>query len=359
MSLKYLNAIIPFRRMLVLCAVFVIVVETIVVSFVTVTGYITVASVSEFVIRLIHSYILSYVACIFVAYTDLYIVDFFNKHLEWGRRNLLRVIFQLLTIVLIAVIFAMIVTFASEMINSYQEPLQQVLLNNILILCTANILITIVLELWIALFEKSKAVQKRDKLAVELSDLKYLILQSQIDPHFLFNSLNVLSGLLDKDTQKAKYFVDELAFVYRFVLETIDVKLVKLQDEIDFAKSYMELIKIRYDERIEFEIFDIDEEGEIPPMTLQLAVENAIKHNLATKDNPLRIYIFCENNCVIVKNNIQSKYSKSFSSGLGQLNAQKRYRLVSHSSPEFYAEDNEYISKFPIIRAIIDESSYH
>lgn len=359
MSLKYLNTIIPLRRMLALCAVFVVVIETIVVSFVTVTGYITVASVTDFLIRLVHSYLLSYVACVVIAYIDLWIIGCFNRFLPWGKNNAARVLGQLFFVVFVAVFIAVSLTLFAEWTNSYNEPLPQVMLNNILILATANILHTIILELWIALFEKNREMKRREELSLEVSDLKYLVLKSQIDPHFLFNSLNVLSGLIELDSKRALHFIDELAYVYRYVLETIDIKKIEVIREIDFVKSYITLIKIRYGDRVEFEIDEIDEKGLMPPMTLQFAVENAIKHNLATKDNTLRIYISNKSDCIIVSNNMQQKYSKSFSSGIGQENVKNRYRLITETLPSFYEENGMYISKFPIIRAGIDEDHYH
>ncbi len=357
MSLTYLNTIIPLKRMLVLCAVFVVIIETVVVSFVAITGYVTVNSVVEFVIRLIYSYSLSFVACVLIAYIDLYFIGILNRKITWAKKAGLRICVQFIVVIFIGVVVAIAITLIAEMLNSYGEPLGRVIVNNIMIVAVGNILITAVLELWIALFEKNRAIRDQDKLALEVSDLKYLVLKSQIDPHFLFNSLNVLSGLVSIDPIKAQEFIDELAYVYRYVLETIDSKIVKLSQEIDFIKSYLALIKIRYGTRIDFEIDVLDVDALIPPMTLQFAIENAIKHNLASDKMPLHLNLSIKDEYVVVCNNIQQKHSTLYSSGIGQKNINNRYKIVSDKLPIYYEENSFYYSKFPIIRTWIDESN--
>lgn len=198
---------------------------------------------------------------------------------------------------------------------------------------------------------KEKSELKEQKLENEINRLKYDVLKSQIEPHFIFNSLNTMSGLIGSEPEKAQAFFDELSQVYRYVLETIDCKSVRLSRELEFIESYKFLMAIRFSDSV---IFHIDVEKDyldwwLPPLSLQFAVENALKHNSASESSPLVIYIYCSNGAIYVANNIQYKFSKEYSSGLGQSNINKRYALITQIEPNYYTEGGKYFSKFPLI----------
>lgn len=167
----------------------------------------------------------------------------------------------------------------------------------------------------------------------------------------MFNSLNVLSGLINTDVAKAQLFIDEFSQIYRYVLETIEQPVVTLSKELDFMRSYLFLQQIRYGENLTFT--DNIPSGllpmVVPPLSLQVLLENAIKHNIVNESKPLKIEIFSEDLYLIVKNNIQPKISGT-STGLGLKNLVKRYALISKLEPSFQINNNYYVAKIPLIK---------
>ena len=156
---------------------------------------------------------------------------------------------------------------------------------------------------------------EKEKLKAELQQLKGIV-----NPHFLFNNLNSLSSLIAEDPVKAQDFLDELTKVFRYLLRNNETELTTLAQELDFIHSYYRLLQIRYGEAISMDI-RIDKPSEqlmIPPLTLQLLIENAVKHNRLQKDEPLRIELFTQpGNKLTVRNNLLKKDGKVESTGVG------------------------------------------
>ncbi len=174
---------------------------------------------------------------------------------------------------------------------------------------------------------------KRTTLQTQLDSLK-----NQVNPHFLFNSLNSLSSLIEEDDQKALSFVDELAYVYRYLLQTNTSELTSLNNELAFIEAYFYLLKTRFGQGISLEIkvSDAAKLLLIPPLTLQLLIENAAKHNITAQRKPLQIQIFDKNTegglCLTVANNLQKKQSAVASNRMGLANISKQYALLSHQA---------------------------
>jgi len=183
------------------------------------------------------------------------------------------------------------------------------------------------------------------------------ILKQQVNPHFLFNSLNVLSGLITVDVNKAQLFIDEFSQIYRYVLETIEQPVTSLSKEINFMHSYLFLQQIRYGENLTFSV--TIPAGllamVVPPLSLQVILENAIKHNIVNESKPLFIEIFTDGQYLVVKNNLQPKISAPVSTGLGLKNLVKRYALITDMVPSFKVETNHYIARIPLIDTENDE----
>lgn len=173
----------------------------------------------------------------------------------------------------------------------------------------------------------------------------------------MFNSLNVLSGLISKDTGKAQQFIDEFSHIYRYVLETIEQPVTTLEKELDFMRSYLFLQQIRYGNDLSYAV-DIPAhllQLILPPLSLQVVLENAIKHNVINESKPLKIEVFSHNKHLVVKNNIQPKISMGKSTGLGLKNLTKRYAMISAKEPVFSVDTNYYIAKLPLIDIEKDE----
>jgi PAS domain S-box-containing protein len=190
---------------------------------------------------------------------------------------------------------------------------------------------------------------------------QFEVLKQQVNPHFLFNSLNVLSSLINKDISKAQAFIDEFSQIYRYVLETIEKTVVTLGKELSFARSYIFLQQIRYGENL---IFTVNLPSDLlnlymPPLSLQVVLENAIKHNIVNESNSLNITIVHDDNWLIVSNNIQPKISMGKTTGLGQKNMVKRYSLISDKAPTFQVVNNQYVVKLPLLTIENDERTDH
>lgn len=155
-------------------------------------------------------------------------------------------------------------------------------------------------------------------------------LKQQVNPHFLFNSLNTLKSLTKRSPEKAMNFIDELSKVYRYMLLHQNKNVVMLADEITFLKSYLYLLKIRFGDAINTEI-NLPEDclaNLMPPNTLQLLIENAVKHNIVSQRKPLSIFVFLQDEFLVIQNNLQPKQIYSVPSGLGLNNISQRYKLI-------------------------------
>lgn len=188
-------------------------------------------------------------------------------------------------------------------------------------------------------YETRYFIYEWNKSFVEAADLKRLNLQIQVDslknqinPHFLFNSLNTLSALVNRDRRKAELFIDEMSTVYRYVLQNNEKDLITLRDELQFIHAFVDLLQTRYEEALEVEI----DPGPIwldyllPPLTLQLLVENAVKHNVVSLRKSLRIKIYTDAlGQLVVENNVQTKTTSVRSNKLGLNNIFAKYQLLN------------------------------
>lgn len=189
------------------------------------------------------------------------------------------------------------------------------------------------------------------RLQKEHLQSQFEVLRQQVNPHFLFNSLNVLTSLIKLEPDLAEKFTEHLSKVYRYVLENKDNDLVKMETELEFLDAYIFLINIRFMGKIDVQV-EVDPQKRemlVLPLALQLLIENAIKHNTMSKKAPLKIKIFIdENNVLNVVNNLQERESYMASTGVGLKNIEHRYKLLELPLPEFYKTVNEFIAKIPL-----------
>jgi two-component system LytT family sensor kinase len=186
---------------------------------------------------------------------------------------------------------------------------------------------------------------KEEKLIFQNETLK-----NQVNPHFLFNSLNTLSSLISGQPEIAEEFIHRLSSIYRYILEYSSRDRVPLDAELAFIRDYFYLHKIRDDGKIQLEInVNKNENYEILPVSLQILVENAVKHNKTTRENPLIITIDIENNYVVVKNNLQKMGAQLKSTGIGLRNLGQRINLVTHKALIIEETGNDFIVKIPLL----------
>jgi sensor histidine kinase YesM len=175
-------------------------------------------------------------------------------------------------------------------------------------------------------------------------------LKNQVNPHFLFNSLNTLSSLVAAQPEVAEEFIHRLSSIYRYILENSSKDRVPLSEELSFIKDYFYLHKIRDDGKILLDIrVDESDKSEILPVSLQILVENAIKHNKATRESPLRISIYIENKHVIVKNNLQKMALQLKSTQIGLKNLAQRVSLISKKILIIEETNTDFIVKIPLL----------
>jgi len=216
-----------------------------------------------------------------------------------------------------------------------------------------TILMTLILQSREFLINWKNLAIESERIKKEAITAKYETLKNQVNPHFLFNSFNTLSNLVFEDQELAARFIKKLSEVYRYVLEVRNKELISLKEELDFVKSYVFLQKIRHENAL---IYEEDISGEksiqVPPMSLQMLVENAIKHNIVSEDQPLTIKIYSKNKHLVVENNLQIKnIIKEEGSGVGLENIKARYQFLSGSPISVDESHGKFIVKLPLIDA--------
>lgn len=357
--IKRINRLIPIAGLVRFMIGLVVAVQLIVIIYNHLSGFYHLESFMHFLLRLLRGVLLSVPAGIIIAVPDLVIIDWLNKKFPWNRAVLPRVLIQFLTSVILAAVVSILMTLTANSIAAYTEDLNLVLRYNALIYAVVNIIIMGVLEAWIYYNAGAEAGRKAEALQRELTQIRFEMLRSQINPHFMFNSLNVLSGLIEKDVKKAQEFIDEFSQIYRYVLETIEQPAASLEQELDFMRSYLFLQQMRYGEDLTWSV-NLPAgllRLMLPPLSLQVVLENAIKHNIVNHTKPLHISITFEEQVLVVKNRIQPRISYVASTGLGLKNLTRRYTLISDRAPLFRVEDDYYIAMLPLIDTEKDEST--
>ncbi|WP_460674588.1 sensor histidine kinase [Larkinella ripae] len=201
-------------------------------------------------------------------------------------------------------------------------------------------------ERWTQTIAETERLKKAN-LQSQLDSLK-----QQVNPHFLFNSLNTLSSLIDEDADKAELFIEELSSVYRYLLQTNENALTTLRDELSFIDSYFHLLKTRYGNGIDLLVKVAPEfqTAQLPPLTLQMLVENAVKHNIILADQPLQIRIeTVDHGRLLVANNVQRKNARVISNGVGLANIATKYQLLGHQSLDIQNTENNFSVTLPLL----------
>lgn len=351
MRLQHLHDLIPFRNLFKLVFGFAVSLQIIIILVNHLTGFYELNSVSQFISRVLLGSALSFIATFAVVYPDLFVIKFLNEKIGWHQRIFVRLLIQFFLTVLIGGIAAVGITYFSHVLNPYKEGLLINMSYNLMIFAVCNVILVIILEGWIFFIEGAKSSKRSRELEGQVTELRFEMLKKQIDSHFLFNSLNVLSGLIEKDAELAQDFIDEFSRLYRYVLESIDKRVVTVEDEINFARSYLYLQRMRYGEGLEFKV-DLPSEllnGYLPPLSLQVVLENACKHNTVSINDPLVISITGNEGRLIVQNNIQPKISHSRGTRTGQSNLLKRYQMIGDMEPTFNVGTDNYTATLPII----------
>jgi sensor histidine kinase YesM len=214
-----------------------------------------------------------------------------------------------------------------------------------------TILISIFLHARKFLFFWRKESLERERFQKESAVARYESLRNQVNPHFLFNSLNALTNLVYEDQEKAVKFIKQLSEVYRYVLDTREREVVSLGEELKFLESYLFLQHIRFADRLRVKIDGLKETLQVAPLALQLLMENAIKHNIISNEQPLTIRMYQEEEFLVVENNLQKKtpVPDERISGMGLANICKRYEYLSNKKVQIINDGKTFTVKLPVL----------
>ena len=221
--------------------------------------------------------------------------------------------------------------------------------NSAAIFC--SITISAIYETGYFMNELKKSVQEKEMLKRESLQAQLHALKAHVNPHFLFNNLNTLCSIIPENPKQAVDFVQQLSKVYRYILEVKDEKSISLRDEIKVLEAYTFLMKTRFGNNfnIEVKIPEDQMESQIVPYSLQLLVENAIKHNIVSSDKPLWIKVMTDNENLLVVNNLQKKNQEMDSTGIGLSNIRNRYRLITDKLVAISETDQKFTVSIPLI----------
>jgi LytS/YehU family sensor histidine kinase len=206
--------------------------------------------------------------------------------------------------------------------------------------------------LYFAARQRERHVKKVAQLQQQRMMFEYDHLRSQVNPHFLFNSLNTLTGLIEEEPRKALVYSSHLADLYRNILAYRSEEQLYLFEELDILDNYIQVQKSRFGSALQVKIDVPDEvknERRVVPLALQMLVENAMKHNIVSASHPLIVSISADHNYITISNNIQLKLSKEKGLGIGLENIAKRYALATRKRIFYGAERAEYVVRLPLL----------
>ncbi len=218
-----------------------------------------------------------------------------------------------------------------------------------------SLLITMVISLFFHAIYFYKKLQdkkvKEQKIIAGTASAQFESLKNQIDPHFLFNSLNVLSSLIEEHPENAQKFTTSLSKIYRYVLEQKDKELVPVSEELAFAKTYMNLLKMRFENSLFYELpaETPSLDAKVVPLSLQLLLENTVKHNVVSEQKPLYIRIKIIDNNLVIENDLQKKEVLGDRKGVGLQNIINRYAILTHRKVQIEETKNQFSVSLPIL----------
>jgi hypothetical protein len=300
---------------------------------------------------------LEYAAVVFAGITNAYLIYFFalklDQFIPWNKHEGSRLLAGILGHFIAAFAWTVLLLYGYD--QYFLEEVEFFANNRYLIKLGIILFITIIVFeiFYFALysyysyttFQIATVKQERKQIELQLKALK-----SQLSPHFLFNSLNTISSLVFKDESKAEGFVRRLAEMYQYTLNSYQLKLTSLEEELAFVNSYQYLLQTRFGNKFQCEV-DIDFkllQTKVPPLTLQMLIENAVKHNVLEEENPLLIQVTSDKKYIIVKNNVTRKPKQVTSFQIGLKNINARYLLL-HSEGIVVTNGESFEVKIPLI----------
>jgi two-component system LytT family sensor kinase len=292
------------------------------------------------------------IATVIIFEGNLRIDDWLSQKYSWATLPKKRVIAQFLSTLIYSLFLLYLLMFIIHFLKSGKYEVMNPKMRQVLIPATFVTISVLAIDIGYQFFKAWKqSLIEVEKYKAESANAQLLNLKNQLNPHFLFNNLSVLSSLVYQNQDKAVDFINELSKVYRYVLDNKNAELVSLQEELDFLAHYIYLLKIRFGENITFDIrIDESENSYLPPMCLQMLAENTIQHNETSNANPLKVSIFTENNRLIVSNPTQPRSDKSESSRTGLKKMKLRYQFFIDDQIEIIHTEKKFTVILPLIK---------
>lgn len=266
---------------------------------------------------------------ILISVTDYLLVKQLNSS-KWLAKNMIcRIIIEAFALITLALAFVILGNLI--LLDERSSLFSYLSSTNFYVSASVTILINIFAVTTIEFFFQ---VRRNETLQKENLHMQYLQLKNQINPHFLFNSLNVLNSLIHKDSDRASQYIQKLSQIYRYVLTQDTKELVYVAEEMEFINTYIEVLRIRYGDALRCVVSISDDTLGllIPPMSLQLLIENAVKHNSVSMNKPLTITIKNEGEDLIISNNINPRITVENSTEIGIKNLDRKYNIISGQS---------------------------
>jgi sensor histidine kinase YesM len=300
---------------------------------------------------------LSYVYTIGIAFViwegNRYLLFTLRSYFDWFNKPVKKIVALILAISFYTIpISALLLVIWYKIFNAGKVNWTVITTATLLIMICV-IFITHVYETVFLVREAESEKVKKEQLERARAEAELEALKNQIDPHFIFNSLNTLSHLIEETPQKAKHFNDNLADVYRYILQNKGRELVLLREEMVFLNDYFSLLKIRFESAVQLSIYVSDELFDlylIPPISLQILLENAIKHNEFSDTLPLLITIDIKNDELVIRNQVRKKTLRKASSKIGLNNLGERYRLTTNKEISIKEEEQEFVVSLPVLK---------
>jgi len=278
-----------------------------------------------------------------------FIVKYLWNKYPWHQFPVKHLIYEIVAVIIYLLFIGILSLIVEQRITDYQTTNQQMVFS-ITFTFLITFLIVAVHEGWFFFIQWKNSRVKSEMLEKENMQARFETLKNQVNPHFLFNSLNTLMTYIDNN-EKATEFVQNLSDFFRSVLTTRDEEVVRLDEELEILKKYVFIQKSRFGSNLKVN-FNIDlqknETYYLPPLSLQMLLENAIKHNVISKEKPLFVDIFIEDDYINIKNNLQRKKNPD-STKIGLTNIKNRYKYLSQKEIRIIETDNVFLVSVPLL----------
>lgn len=306
-----------------------------------------VSSIADLVENVLHSFPF----VIMIAYIDYQLVKYIYKT-HWLCNNLIpRILFEFTALSVLAIIFVQIGSLPFKYNGNLVVYIHSMLyIKTIMPAILMNTFTITIIEFFVQNQQSSEREIEFERLQTDNLKMQYQQLKGQINPHFLFNSLNAMVSLINKDPQRATIYTKKLSEVYRYVLTHDMEDSVKVSDEMEFIRNYIAILDIRFEKglRVEIDVRKQDYERNIPPMALQVLVENAVKHNVVSASKPLHVTISSDGNYLIASNNISPRLRVETSTGIGLKNLSGKCKITTGKDIIINDNRSQFTVKIPL-----------